>query len=63
MVPQYLMGKAFFQAFSTKAVAESRNMDHFIYNSHSVLQKQKSASILQMLQVSSESGREQQASC
>ena len=63
MVPRYLRGKAFFSAFFTKAVAESRDMDHFIYDSHSVLQKQRSASIVQMLQVSSESSPKQQASC
>lgn len=63
MVPKYLMGKAFFPAFSTKAIAESRDMDHFIYDSHTVRQKQRSALIVQMLQVSSESSPKQQASC
>ena len=32
-------GEGFFSAFSTKAVAESRDVDHFIYNPHSLLQK------------------------
>lgn len=55
-----------FSAFSITVVAGSADADHFIGDSHMVMQKPRSASVMQMLQVfqpPSDSNPKKQVSC